>query len=601
MIRLRYLRFWWGILRTTHARAPVLTGANLVVEIVALLAGVGMALSLRAIANGATAGDTPEALGGAVWAACAATAALVTTRLRDLIGNFLVVDKIGPGWLADRITYEVAAIEGIEHMERGDYLDRIGLLRTSSWELVAGAWTAVRTIFSALRLAVVLSLLGEVSPWLLTLFALAAVPIWCDARARGQLNRAQISTAEQFRLQRHLFELATDVAAAKEIRVSGATDQLLEHQERAWHAVVHERFRARMRSFAWRLLGWSVFTIAFTVALAVVMVQAAEDRSTVGDVVMVITLAASLQPTIQAAVGQLTGTMSAGLHIEPYLWLRDYAAADRARGHGRLQPPQVLRDGIEFKGVSYTYPGTLRPALDDVSILLPAGSVVAIVGEFGSGKSTLIKLLGKFYQPDGGRILVDGTDLADLDTEAWRARTSAAYQDFGRYPHLTFGETVGLGDLAHLTSPSHVADAIAAADADGIVESLPAGLDTRLGRAFGGVDLSEGQWQKTALARASMRHAPLLFVLDEPTASLDAPSEHAIFTRYMERARHLAAHSGAVTVIVSHRFSTLAGADLILVLDKGALIEHGSHRQLLKAQGRYAELYGLQTAAYTSA
>ncbi|MFD0480185.1 ATP-binding cassette domain-containing protein [Nonomuraea thailandensis] len=378
----------------------------------------------------------------------------MTARLRELVGNFLVADKIGPGWLSDRITYEVAAIESIEHMERGDNLDRVGLLRTSSWELVAGAWTALRTVFSTLQLAAVLSLLGNVSPWLLMLLVLAAVPIWCDARARGQLNRTEISTAEQFRLQRHLFELATDVAAAKEIRVSGAADQVLEHQERAWHDVVHERFRARMRSFAWRLLGWSVFTIAFTAMLAIVLVQAAEDRSTVGDVVMVIALAASLQQTVQAVVGRLTGTMSAGLHIEPYLWLRDYAAADRARGHGRLQSPPVLRDGIEFKGVSYTYPGTLRPALDDVSILLPAGSVVAVVGEFGSGKSTLVKLLGKFYQPDKGSILVDGTDLADLHTEAWRARTSAAYQDFGRYPHLTFGEAVGHDDLAHLASPS---------------------------------------------------------------------------------------------------------------------------------------------------
>ncbi|MFG2517985.1 ABC transporter ATP-binding protein [Streptomyces sp. NPDC048527] len=594
----RYVRFWWDILRVTRERAPVLMAVNFAVETVVLLAGVGMALALRAAADGAAYGDTAEALIGACGAAVAATATLVTARLRDLVGNFLVVEKIGPAWLAGRITHEVATLESTEHMERGDYLDRIGLLRTSSWELVAGMWTAVRTLFSALQLTVVLLLLGSVSPWLLCLFALAAVPLWCDAHARGLLNRAQTATAEQFRLQRRLFELATDVAASKEIRVSGATDRLLEHQNQAWHAMVGERFRARMHAFLWRFLGWAAFTAGFTAMLALVVTQSAAGRSTPGDVVMTVTLAASLQQTVQAAVSQFTGTMSAGVVIEPYLWLQTYADADRARARGTLPPPQALGRGIELRGVSHTYPGTLRPALDNVSVTLPAGSVVAVVGEYGSGKSTLIKLLGKFYRPDSGSILIDGTDLTALHTEQWRARTSAAYQDFGRYPQTTFAEAVGLGDLAHIADATRIADAIRAADAERIVERLPDGLDTPLGRAFGGVDLSEGQWQKTALARASMRQAPLLFVLDEPTASLDAPSEHAIFERYMERARYLAHHTGAITVIVSHRFSTVAGSDLILVLDKGTLVEHGTHQELLAAHGRYAELYGMQTAAY---
>ncbi|MBP2356077.1 ATP-binding cassette subfamily B protein [Kribbella aluminosa] len=522
----------------------------------------------------------------------------MTARLRDLIGNFLVVEKIGPAWLASRITHEVATLEGTEHMERGDYLDRIGLLRTSSWELVAGMWTAIRTLFSAVQLLLVLLLLGSVSPWLLCLFALAAVPLWCDSRARRLHHQAQTATAEKFRLQRRLFELSTDVAASKEIRISGATERLLEHQNHAWNVMVRQRFRARLHAFLWRLVGWAAFTAGFTATLAFVVMHTTSGRS-VGDVVMTVTLAASLQQTVQAAVSQLTGTMSAGVVIEPYLWLRSYAETDRARANGTLPPPPALRDGIEFKGVCHTYPGTLHPALQDVSVTLPAGSVVAVVGEYGSGKSTLIKLLGKFYQPDSGSILVDGTDLAALHTDDWRARTSAAYQDFGRYPQTTFAEAVGLGDLQHISNSARIADAVRQADADGIVDSLPNGLDTSLGRAFGGVDLSEGQWQKTALARASMRQAPLLFVLDEPTASLDAPSEHTIFERYMKRARSLARSTGAITVIVSHRFSTVAGSDLILVLDKGTLVEHGTHQDLLNADGRYAELYRIQTAAYT--
>jgi ABC-type multidrug transport system fused ATPase/permease subunit len=220
--------------------------------------------------------------------------------------------------------------------------------------------------------------------------------------------------------------------------------------------------------------------------------------------------------------------------------------------------------------------------------------VVAVVGEYGSGKTTLVKLLCKFYRPLAGTITVDGTDLAAIDTGAWRSGLSVAFQDFGRY-QTTIRETVLLGGLG---SPDRVAEAVRAADADGLVAGLADGLDTEVGGEFGGVELSEGQWQKTALARACMRAVPVLFVLDEPTASLDAPSEHAIFSRYMARARSIGGAAGAITIVVSHRFSTVSDADLILVMHAGRLAEAGSHADLLAAGGRYAELYRIQATAY---
>lgn len=286
--------------------------------------------------------------------------------------------------------------------------------------------------------------------------------------------------------------------------------------------------------------------------------------------------------------------------IEPYLWLEDFLAARKAEPRGSQPAPTVLRHGITLKDVSYRYPGTGTDALDRVSVHLPAGRLIALVGEYGSGKSTLVKLLCKFHSPTGGAILVDGVDLADVDATCWWAGTAVAFQDFGRY-RTAFRDVVGIGDLPSIMDDRRIGAALAAADATSLVDRLPDGVDSLLGRDIGGVEPSEGQWQKTALARACMRTEPRLFVLDEPTASLDAPSEQAIYQRYLARARHLAMRMGAITVVVSHRLSTVAGADLILVLREGRLVQAGTHDELLSDAGLYAELHALSSRAYETA
>jgi ATP-binding cassette subfamily B protein len=358
------------------------------------------------------------------------------------------------------------------------------------------------------------------------------------------------------------------------------------------------RFRARLGAMWWQLAGWAVFTLGFGAALALAVYRAAHGQDTIGDLVLAITVAVTLRESLSETVWSVNHTMGGRRIAEPYLWLRDYA--DAAPDPGDRPAPVSLTEGITLDRVGFTYPGTERAALDGVSCRLPGGSVVAIVGQYGSGKTTLVKLLTKLYRPDCGRVLVDGVDLATLATDSWRARLSAAFQDFGRF-HVRFGDAVGIGDLPHLADTGRVGAAVADADAGSLLARLPDGLDTQLGREFDGVELSEGQWQKTALARASMREAPLLFVLDEPTASLDAPSEQEIFERYMARARSLAGRSNAITVVVSHRFSTVAGADLIFVMEKGRLVEQGTHDELISADGRYADLYRIQAAAYVTA
>ncbi|MDH6709076.1 ABC-type multidrug transport system fused ATPase/permease subunit [Kitasatospora sp. MAA19] len=594
----RYLALWYELLRISWRRAPAATAAMIGVCALTIAAAAGIALSLRAVIDASAHGT----LGTAVAAACVAAVCYgVTVTLQQTTWDLfqLLLDKTN-GELRPQIHGWIAGIEGLDHMERTDFLDRLEGARDHSWQICMSPWQLVMAVRSGLQLGLMLLILGAVSPWLLFLLLFAAVPLWFDHRGKQAVLDAETATAEAFRLQRHLFQLGTRADSGKDIRVAGAGEELVRRQAAAWDEVAHLRYRARMRAAGSKFGGWAVFACGYVGTLALVAYQAAHGRGTAGDVVMAVTVASGLRQTVQQVVGRTESTLATRTAIESYFWLRAYAAAETARTVGTIPAPSRLDQGIAFEHVSYSYPGTDRLALDDVSVRIPAGTVVAIVGEYGSGKTTLVKLLAKFYRPDEGRITVDGTDLADLDTADWRSHISAAFQDFGRL-ETTFAEGVGLGDLPHLTDHERIARAVREADATDIVKCLPQGMDTQLGRELGGVDLSEGQWQRVALARAVMRGEPLLFVLDEPTASLDAPSEHAIFERQMGRARQLAKSTGAVTVIVSHRFSTVTGADLILVLDRGRLVESGTHAELSALNGgRYADLYGIQAAAYST-
>lgn len=595
----RYVKLWIELVVLSGRLYPGRTVAILAVKTISAGVLAATALALRSAVNGIIDGDTAAAATGAAATALAYAVSTYLDRI-DGVLHFVLVERVGLLHLNPQIQSDIASLDELAHLERTDVLDRITVLQGGAWGLMFGTWVAVDAVFNAIKLALLLTLLGTVSPWLLFLLLFAGAPVWFDQRGQRAVNQAETDTAEAFRLQRHLFNLATEAAGGKEIRVAGAGEEIARRQAGAWDEAMRGRLRARVRAAAWKLAGWTLFTLAFAGALALVAYSAAYGSGTIGDIVLAITVAVSLRDAIQETVFGTSAAMNNAKFVEPYLWLREYVAAERARGSGNESTPTVLDDGITFDHVTFAYQGTDRPALDDINCHIAAGSVVAIVGEYGSGKTTLVKLLCKFYRPDSGRILVDGTDLGQVCTADWRARMSAAFQDFGRF-QIRFAATIGIGDLPQLDDRDRVIAAARAADAQPLIDRLPDGLDTQLGRQFDGVELSEGQWQKTALARASMRTDPLVFVLDEPTASLDAPSEHAIFERYMVRARELAGRTGAITVIVSHRFSTVTGADQILVLDKGTLVESGTHEALLARGGRYADLYGIQAAAYTPA
>jgi ATP-binding cassette subfamily B protein len=406
----------------------------------------------------------------------------------------------------------------------------------------------------------------------------------------------QERAAQSSRLARHLFTVATTPAPAKEVRIAGIGNSLVTDRRLAWEHGYRPIGAVRWRSAMWHTLAWAIFAAAYVGAVVFV---SSVLRAPASSVLLVLAAGARLSAYIGATVGEigfLTGFWMYG--AIRLAWLEDYAAAVAASAD---QPvPERLTKGIRFDHVTFAYPGTDRVVLDDVNLMLPAGAVVAVVGENGAGKTTLVKLLAKMYEPRAGTIFVDDTPLSRVRAEAWRSRLAGAFQDFFRF-ELKARQTIGVGDVPRLEEAPAVMTAVGRAGADEVVVKLKAGLETQLGPTWpGGVDVSFGQWQKLALARGFMRDEPIVLVLDEPTAALDAETEHALFERYAAATRGGKGRSanGRITILVSHRFSTVRMADLIVVLDGARVVEVGSHEELMAKRGQYSELYSIQAAAY---
>jgi ATP-binding cassette subfamily B protein len=483
-----------------------------------------------------------------------------------------------------------ASVATIAHQERPDYLDRLAVLRDQVFVLDHMYMSLFSTAGWILRLAVTVGLLMSIHPALavLAVFALPTVltSTWRPAVERSARERG----AQSNRLARHLFVTATTAPPGKEVRVTGIGPRLVSDRRDAWERWYGPVSSARWGSAAWHTLAWAVFGGAYVGA--VVFVSSGLDAPP-GDVLLMLAAGSRLSSYIGATVGEIGFLRGIWMDGSRRLaWLEDYAAALAASADRAV--PAVMTDGIRLEHVSFAYPGTERLVLDDVSLDLPAGTVVAIVGENGADKTTLVKLLCKLYEPTSGQILVDGVPLARMPADEWRARLAGAFQDFFRF-ELRARQSVGLGDVPRLDDEPAVVTAVERAGADDVVARLSAGLETQLGPTWpDGVEVSFGQWQKLALARGFMREGPLLLVLDEPTAALDAETEHALFERYAAAA----GSGGRITMLVSHRFSTVRMADLIVVLDGARLVEVGSHAELLARGGQYAELYGIQATAY---
>ncbi|MEP7344679.1 MAG: ABC transporter ATP-binding protein [Gemmatimonadaceae bacterium] len=584
----------WRTLVIGYRAEPRLLLASFAVTTISVLPDALIALWLMVLATGIDEGRRTVVIGAALGLAASA---VLNWYLR------LVLERLTRRF-KDRISIALeahvarlhATVATIEHQERSDLVDRLAMLRNHVFAL-DHLFASIFSMFGWLiRLAVTVALLASIHP-ALVLLILFAIPTVFAATSRPAAERAiEERNAPHDRRARHLFVLGTTAPPGKEVRVAGMGPTLVRQRRSEWERWYAPVSSARMVTAWWNALAWSIFGLGYVGAIVFVAVGL---NANAGSVLLVLAAGARLSQYVGAAVGELGFLRGFWLDSGRRLcWLEDYAAAITEQAD---QPvPERLQRGIHFDHVSFRYPGTERLVLSDVNLDLPAGSVVAIVGENGSGKTTLVKLLCRMYEPTSGRIDIDGVDLARIPTDAWRAKLAGAFQDFFRF-EFQAQTTVGLGDEARLADRVAVGAAVTRAGANDVIDRLASGLDTQLGATWDdGVEVSFGQWQKLALARGFMRDEPLVLVLDEPTSALDAETEHALFERYAHESRggSAPAANGRITILVSHRFSTVRMADHIVVVDGSRIAEVGSHAELMARGGQYSQLYAIQLAGY---
>jgi ATP-binding cassette subfamily B protein len=434
-------------------------------------------------------------------------------------------------------------------------------------------------------------LLVRFSPWLAVISFVAAIPAFLSqSHYAERAFRAVSRRAPEARLLNYLEMLLTGIESVKEIKLFGLGEPLL-----ARYRELFTRFYQEDRAIAERRtragLGWGLLsTLAYYGSYAWIVFRTVAGLITLGDMTMFLAVFRQSQSSVRSFLDSLNRLYESNLFLDnlmTYLSLRP-ALVSPVDG---LPAPEPIRQGIEFRHVTFRYPGSDVPVLRDINLHIHAGERIALVGLNGAGKTTLVKLLTRLYDPTEGQVLLDGVDLREYDLPSLHQRFGVIFQDFVRY-QFTVRENIGFGQVDALDDLDRITGAADRGGASPIISSLPRGYDTMLGRRWEkGQELSGGQWQKIALARAFMRKAEVL-VLDEPTSALDAEAEYEIFRRFGELME------GRIAVLISHRFSTVRMADRIVVLSAGKIIELGSHAELVQLDGAYARLFNLQAEGY---
>ena len=512
--------------------------------------------------------------------------------LSDGLGRVITLtDSLVVELYSNRVSVELiqkaAAMDlwQLEDPEFYDKLDQAQRQTTARTNLTASVLSQGQDLITVAALIVGLAV---VEPWLIGLLVLAIVPAFISELifSQSSYSLAKRWTPEQ-RMLSYLAYIGATNESAKEVKLFNLSGYLSDRFARLAARFYAENRRLAIRRASWGSLFNLLSSLAYYLAYAIIIVRAVNRQISLGELTFLAGSFNRLQTRVQAIFSRFTSITTSALYLQDYFDFLDLPVT----APGGAAAPGALQRAIVFEDVGFRYPGGEDFVFRHLSFELRAGEKLALVGRNGAGKTTVVKLLLRLYEPTEGRITLDGVDIREFDVAAYRGLFSAIFQDFVRY-NFTAGENIGVGMIERIDDRERIAQAAAKSQADEVIAALPAGYDQQLGKRFKtGTELSGGQWQKIALARAYMAAAPII-VLDEPTAALDAQAEYETFLRFVDLT------SARTTVIISHRFSTVRMADRIAVLGNGRLLEIGSHAELMAAQGMYADLFQLQAQGY---
>jgi len=500
--------------------------------------------------------------------------------LRALLGqrvNVMILEKA--------MTLELA------HFEDSEFYDKLTQARR---EASSRPLSLVNRTFGLVQNAISLAsysvLLFAFSPWAVVILIAAGLPsFFAEAKFSGDAFRLFRWRSPDTRMQMYLETVIAREDGVKEVKLFQLGPRLLQRYRDIFQKLFVEDRKLTIRRDTWGFLLGLLSTGALYAAYGWIVMTTIAGAITLGAMTMYLVLFRQGQAAVSASLTAVSGMYEDNLYLSNLYEYLEQPVPTRLGD--AVQGPAPER-GLEFDNVSFTYAGAKEKALSNISLQIKPGESLALVGENGSGKTTLIKLLTRLYDPTGGRILLDGLDLQEWDVEALRQRVGVIFQDFGRY-QFSVGENIGAGDVRHIDDRERWKDAATTGLAAPFIEEMPDSYETQLGRWFkGGRELSGGQWQKVALSRAFMRSDADILVLDEPTASMDASSEAEVFEHFRT------ASSSKMTILISHRFSTVRAAAQIIVIHQGRILERGSHESLLAEDGQYAHLFNLQAQGY---